>query len=95
MAVLRGSRYANAYVGIVNNTGGKAQPVLFRGPKKVSRTTTRTYQVVAGDRLDKLSFSFYGTETLWWVIADANIFLQADPLTPGMVLRIPNGAPDL
>ena len=46
---------------------------------------------VLGDRLDLLSFDFYGDTTFWWVIASANS-LPGDSLytEPGTQLRIPS-----
>ena len=45
---------------------------------------------VLGDRLDLLSFDFYGDTSFWWVIASANS-LPGDSLylEPGTQLRIP------
>ena len=45
---------------------------------------------VLGDRLDLLSFDFYGDTSFWWVIASANA-LSGDSLyvEPGTQLRIP------
>jgi hypothetical protein len=45
---------------------------------------------VLGDRLDLLSFDFYGDISLWWIIASANA-LPGDSLyiEPGTQLRIP------
>jgi hypothetical protein len=44
-----------------------------------------------GDRLDNLSFQFYGDPTLWWILSVANPDLPNDSLYPtiGFQLRIP------
>lgn len=44
-----------------------------------------------GDRLDKLAASYYGDQTLYWVIAQANPNVQAGTLflPVGTQLRIP------
>jgi hypothetical protein len=45
----------------------------------------------AGDRLDLLSKKYYGTTSLWWVIAVANNLNDANFFVPeGIQLRIPN-----
>lgn len=44
-----------------------------------------------GDRLDTLSYSFYGDAEMWWVISMANNNVTRGSLypTPGTQLRIP------
>jgi hypothetical protein len=47
-------------------------------------------QAVEG-RLDLLSYRYYNTPELWWVLAEVNgIFFPPDDLKIGMVLRIPS-----
>lgn len=50
-----------------------------------------TYVVTqTGDRLDLLSFQYYGSQTFWWIIAAANnIHNSPLGLKDGIVLRIP------
>lgn len=91
MPVYKGSRYERSVSGRVLDSDGVVKPVLFRSPVGLSGGYG-TYQVLRGDRLDKLSYVFYGTENLWWLIADANPgILLADPLVPGTILRVPGG----
>lgn len=47
------------------------------------------YVVKAGDRLDVLSFRFYGTPDLWWYLAYANQLSNPLELEPGKVIMIP------
>jgi len=49
-------------------------------------------QTIRGDRLDNLSYQFYGDPTLWWVISIANPDSPNDSLYPtlGYQLRIPS-----
>ena len=42
-----------------------------------------------GDRLDSLSFNYYGDTTLWWIIAKANGIKGKVALNPETILRIP------
>ncbi len=44
-----------------------------------------------GDRLDNLSFQFYGSVEYWWYIAKAN-GLKSINVKPGIQLRIPQDA---
>jgi len=42
-------------------------------------------------RLDLISYRWYKTPELWWVIAEANnLMFPVDDLEIGMILRIPN-----
>jgi hypothetical protein len=43
-----------------------------------------------GDRLDTLSYQFYGDQSLWWIIASANnIHDPSFSVDDGTVLRLP------
>lgn len=56
-----------------------------------------TYVItVLGDRLDLLSFDYYGDTDFWWVIASANS-LPGDSLylEPGAQIRIPSDLPSI
>lgn len=49
------------------------------------------YMVKQGDRIDTIARFFYGDDTKWWLIADANPeILDWMTLTPATVLRIPS-----
>lgn len=52
----------------------------------------RTYTVVAGDNLSKISKKFYGESKRWRRIFDANkdTIENPDLIYPGQVLKIPN-----
>lgn len=73
----------------------KDATVLFWGlediPEVEEQTGDTVYEVKDGDRLDQLSFRFYGTSALDWVIAVANNLDQPDiQLVPGLTIRIPD-----
>ena len=73
----------------------KDATVLFWGLEDIPEITEQTgdvvYQVNDGDRLDQLSFRFYGISSLDWVIAVANNLDQPDvQLVPGLTIRIPD-----
>jgi hypothetical protein len=63
-------------------------------PDIVASQTDLYVITVLGDRLDLLSFDFYGDTSFWWVIASANS-LPGDSLylEPGAQLRIPSNVP--
>lgn len=49
------------------------------------------YQVMGGDRIDSLATKFYGSPTLWWVIAAANgLEILPTALSAGDIIRIPS-----
>jgi nucleoid-associated protein YgaU len=94
MAVYKGSRYEDSYAGRVVHSDGVVRPVLFRNTPAQDGLGQGdvSYQVREGDRLDRIAFMYFGTENLWWLIADANDgLLLPDPLKPGTILRIPRG----
>ena len=49
----------------------------------------RIHQVVAGDRLDTIAFSFYGNASKWRTIAEYNNVENPFLLQPGQLLTIP------
>jgi len=50
-----------------------------------------TYIVTqTGDRLDTISYKYYGTSSYWWIVASANNIHDATfGLEDGTILRIP------
>lgn len=83
------SRYKNLYrlVDSDNNT-------YIETPDRLQiKSTNRDsfYCVERGyeDRLDLISFKFYGTALLWWVIAEVNGIDNPLLVSSGTVLRIP------
>ena len=87
--IFTNSRYNNQPVLRVVGSDGITRPTIYRQPPPLAPRFLH-YQVVYGDRLDNLAFTFYNDPTLWWVIADANpeVFYPAS-LAPGSILRIP------
>ena len=58
---------------------------------KIERHETDIYVItVQGDRLDSLSWKYYGDTTFWWVIAKANNMGKGSlTLDAGKQIRIP------
>lgn len=95
MTIYVGSRYEREPVSRVADANGDYHLTLFmRSPGKRYNSTPFTwtnYIVKDNDRLDNVSYQFYGIPDLWWLIADANPeILDPMSLTTGAVLRIPN-----
>lgn len=60
-------------------------------PEMPEQSDDLRYQVMGGDRIDLLAFKFYGSASLWWVIAVANdMELVPTAFNVGDVLRIPS-----
>lgn len=50
-----------------------------------------SYTVLDSDRIDVLAYKFYGSPTLWWVIAAVNgLEILPTELHAGALLRIPS-----
>jgi len=65
----------------------------FPIPAIPDRADDRFHEVGAGEdgRLDLISYRYYATAELWWVIAVANdIFFPMREVIPGIVLRVPS-----
>jgi nucleoid-associated protein YgaU len=70
-------------------------PVMYLArriiPQAATYTTTQTYVIVDGDRLDNLASRFLGDPLLYWMICDANGATDPDELTSqaGRTILIP------
>lgn len=64
------SRYATARVVKDSNETRKLVSIIIPSPPQ--STDDLYIQITSADRLDKLATTFYGTPTLWYVIAAAN-----------------------
>ena len=60
-------------------------PVMYLArrivPQPTTYTSTQTYVIVDGDRLDNLAARFLGDPLLYWMICDANGATDPDALT--------------
>jgi len=58
---------------------------------KIPVSDNDTYiQITSADRLDTISYDFYGTPELWYIIANANGLGKGSLwVQPGVTLRIP------
>lgn len=89
--IFQGSRYDGVPVLRAIGADGVSRPTVFGDVTDLSRRFLH-HTVIEGDRIDTISFRYYGDPLLWWYIADANpeVFYPED-LQPGQSLRIPQG----
>lgn len=59
---------------------------------KIPTSTTDSFiEITSPERLDKLSYDFYGTVENWYIIANANQLGRGTLwIPPGTILRIPS-----
>ena len=90
------SRYYGAAIEQLALPSGTPVNYLARRiiPQPSIYTTTTTYVVSDGDRLDNLAQAFLGDPALYWMICDANGTTDPDDLTaqPGRTIEIPLAA---
>ena len=89
------SRYAQISTYLARLADGSVRPTIGLRPPPAPPAPGTTYQhlVVTGDTYESLAFSYLGSSTLWWQIADANPAVGLFTLTPGTLVAIPIGAP--
>ena len=84
------SRYANVPTVRVAAADGSTR--VLGAPRVVPAPAVRgSYTVRPGDRLDLLAHVAAGDSTRWWLLADANPFLDATRLEePGRRIDLPD-----
>lgn len=87
MSLLPDSRYAG--LAIVAD-GGRRGLALRSIPAPADDPDAFVHVLVAGETLDVLARRYYGSETQWWRIADANSRRLAIEWAPGDELVIPS-----
>jgi nucleoid-associated protein YgaU len=90
------SRYYGAAIEQLALPSGMPVNYLVRRiiPQPLIYTTTTTYVITGGDRLDNLAQRSLGDPTLYWMICDANGATDPDELTAqtGRTIVIPSAA---
>jgi phage tail protein X len=90
MTVQAGSRYHDSPI-LILSVNDIHRQVIGIGPQEPYAFIFQSYQVTGTDRLDTLAFDFYGDETKWYAIADANPeVLDWTNMPVGTIIRIPN-----
>jgi nucleoid-associated protein YgaU len=85
------SRYASSKTQKIQVAPGDVRVTIVFSAQSDWKFNFTYYQVKQGDRIDLLARLFYGDDTRWWVIADANPdILDWTTLPTGLVLRIPS-----
>jgi hypothetical protein len=85
------SRYAASTV-VTVDVGGTSRQVIVPGVQAAYTFPYISHTMTADERVDTLAQIYYGDATLWWAIADGNPeIMDWSNVTPGTVLRIPNG----
>jgi hypothetical protein len=85
-----------SYSGFIIKFEDKSSEVLVRNKITLNNSMLETaiyHQVVDGERLDQISYKYYGNNKYWWVLADVND-LADDLINPfqlqeGLKLIIP------
>lgn len=78
---------------ILRDPDGTEYLETFPVPKIPERADDVYHEVNSGQegRLDLISYHYYGTAELWWVLAVANdLFFPMEEVTAGLVLRVPS-----
>ncbi len=69
--------------------GDERRPAFRSSPAAHDPERGLAHSLVYGETLDHLALRYYGSEALWWVIADANPGRFPDDWRPGDRLLIP------
>jgi phage tail protein X len=90
MPINTNSRYVNNKI-VAMEVNGKVRPTLVIEPPDELRINYSTYVWQDGDQIEYLSWSAYGDEQSWWVIANANPeILYWNNLPRGTKVRVPS-----
>lgn len=79
-------RYNDKRVGFDREENVHYREIRFRPP--ISLKKSFMVMVEAGETFESLAFKYYGTEELWWVIADQNPLIAPLSLAAGMNVRV-------
>ncbi|MFF0445271.1 tail protein X [Streptomyces sp. NPDC004609] len=93
MTPAAGSRFTGLPTLTVTAPDGTTRRVVALRIERRLEDTASPYRLADGEGLDLLARRFYGTESLWWRILDANPIVFPLDLRAGDVLNMPNPAP--
>jgi len=88
------NRYENIPTKTNDNGKRVTRSVLY---PPIPRQLSDIYLITTpGDRLDLLSYKYYGSVGYWWIIAEANgIGKGSLTIPPGLQLRVPTQVSDI
>ncbi|MGW1261182.1 hypothetical protein ACWD7Y_04375 [Streptomyces drozdowiczii] len=92
MSISRTSRYQRNATALVPDRSGRLQLALM--PRRPTNQSLRVsdYRWRAGERVDSVSTAYYGSETSWWMYAEANPqVLDWTQPQAGLQIMVPRG----
>lgn len=92
MAISRTSRYLRNEVALVKDRHGRLQQTVLRRVPEDQKLRVSDYLWRAGERVDTVAATYYGSESSWWMYAEANPnMLDWTNPDPGFSLMVPRG----
>lgn len=83
------SRYASSTV-VSLDQDGQTVNVIVPGQQVPQTFSYVSHMMTDNDRLDNLSYRYFGDPTQWWQIANANPeWIDWTAVPPGTIIRIP------
>jgi phage tail protein X len=93
MLISRTSRYQRNITAVVDDRNGAPQRYIVHRQPVAMTLQVNDYLWRQGDRVDSLAASFYGSESSWWMIAEANpSVLDWVSVPAGTRIRVPRVA---
>lgn len=93
MLISRTSRYQRNLTGLVNDRNGNPQQYIVHRAPVAMTLQVQDYRWREYDRIDTVAANFYGSETSWWMFAEANPqILDWSAVPAGTRIRIPRVA---
>ena len=85
------SRYSTGDIMYGNDSRSKSNVIMVKRVFPSKRQRFSTYVWTSEDRIDLVSYQFYGTPSFWWKIMDVNPEITNPfSISPGTLVRIPN-----
>jgi hypothetical protein len=92
MSIYKGSRYEYSTIDFFKTSiEGDMNPVVFYEFSDLGLVQYWEHIYVEGERLDEISYKYYGRSGFWWYIPEYNPeIIDFLNIKPGTRLRIPN-----
>lgn len=93
MLISRTSRYQRNLISLVDDRNGTSRQYIVHRQPVAMVLQVNDYLWRQDDRVDSLAASFYGSESSWWMIAEANpAVLDWSTVPAGTRIRVPRVA---
>lgn len=93
MLISRTSRYQRNLTALVNDRAGNPQQFIVRRAPVTLTIQVNDYLWRQSDRADSIAAGYYGSESSWWMYAEANPqILDWSDVPPGSQVRVPRVA---